>query len=176
MGYWKNQQVEGQRRSRGRRVSTAMPSSDVKIMEYFADAEKFNYDVKKWSQGTLGMLSVNVRRLTGIQKIFFFKKMKKYGRATAAAQKLRPDSLANSIKLTTRKNGYMGQIDRIGYTFPLHGIWLHHGVSRGHPASKPRRKVDWFNSVLDARISALAELSAKYFAEAAINYNNMKIR
>ena len=128
--------------------------------EYLAETQKFNVMANRWATITRGEMVQNVRTMTKKEKAEFFKYLR----------------LRNNIQVSTRKNGYMGQIDRISYKFPLHGIWIHHGVSRGHPASLPRKKVDWFNSVIERRIDELANNAAEFFANAVINYDRLKIR
>ena len=80
-----------------------------------------------------------------------------------------------------------GQINRVAFRFPKHGVFFAKGVGRGYKSekrrgaqSKPwthqRQPKDWFNSTLDQRIPILAEKLTNTMANAAVNATNAKIR
>lgn len=105
-------------------------------------------------------------------------------------------SLSRSLRMSAFKT--FGEIDRIAFTFSLHGIFLQKGVGRGYiskngivsrgshekrtdfkTVSGPivRKPVDWFNGPLYSRFEKLADIVAAYKADQAIiNFKRMKIQ
>lgn len=68
-----------------------------------------------------------------------------------------------------------GEIDLVSFKFPIHGIYTHHGVGRGHPASNKRKKTEWLNPVIDADMDSFADIVAKHYADASLNATRLKI-
>jgi len=68
-----------------------------------------------------------------------------------------------------------GEIDLISFKFPIHGIYAHHGVGKGHPASNKRDKMEWLNPVIDADIDRFANIVARHYADATLNATRLKI-
>lgn len=83
-----------------------------------------------------------------------------------------PQSLKNSVTLKTRTRA--GIIDRISFGMPRSGIFVHKGVSRGHPISNPRQAKKWFDIPTDKNIGKLQDI----IAENDVNYvvNNLEIK
>lgn len=92
--------------------------------------------------------------------------------------KRRPElKLSGSIRSKTRKMD--GEIDTITFSFERHGVFVHKGVGRGYPiggggviknkSEEPRRKVEWFNPILDADMPELANRIAEINADAVLN-------
>ena len=114
------------------------------------------------------------------------------------------EPLARSFRMNTSKT--FGEIDRIGFSFSLHGVFLQKGVGRGYiskngvvmrgerinhsrnpktkstdfrtiPGVISRRKLDWFNGPLQSRFENLSDLVAEHKADQAIlNFKRMKIQ
>ena len=68
-----------------------------------------------------------------------------------------------------------GEIDLVSYKFPIHGIYAHHGVGQGHPASNKRKQLEWLNPVIDADMDRFANIVAKHYADATLNATRLKI-
>lgn len=66
-----------------------------------------------------------------------------------------------------------GEIDRISFNMPRHGIFVHLGVGRGTPKSKigqtKRQAKEWFNPVIEKEIDKLADGLAENTAETISN-------
>ncbi len=54
-----------------------------------------------------------------------------------------PRSLKNSLTVKFRTRN--GMIDKISFGMPRSAIFLHKGVSRGHPINNPRTAKKWFD-------------------------------
>jgi len=74
--------------------------------------------------------------------------------------------LKDSIHTGTHKD--YGQIDSVNIKFERHGVFVHKGVSRGHPITNPREKTDWFNPELEKHIPELANRLAEINADLAV--------
>jgi hypothetical protein len=136
--------------------------------------EKYNEDVKRQAFNTRRRIKSMAMRMTVRGKTQLLKEVKS-ARARSALLKRIKEDVVLSRGIFTNFGKVYGEIDRIGYKFPLHGIYMHHGVSRGHPAGSPRKRKDWFNRVLDDDIPKLADVVAKHYADAALNSTRMKI-
>ena len=82
--------------------------------------------------------------------------------------------LADSIAAKTKEE--YGAIERVSFTFERHGVFVHKGVSRGHPITSPREKIEWFNPVIERYVPELANKLAELNADAAVDATKMKIR
>ena len=115
--------------------------------------------------------------------------------------------LAKALRFKLRKDP-LGVLNRIGFSFPRHGVFFQKGVGRGYVMEggvvvrgrKPtktetlyakaknrdlhrivttgeikRHPADWFNSIMDNNIPALADMVAKYMADASVNATRMRI-
>jgi len=91
------------------------------------------------------------------------------------------------LRMTHQYFRQYGEINRISFRFPKHGVFFAKGVGRGYKSEKGivrkvspgpirRQPKDWFNSTLDQRIPILAEKLANTMANAAVNATNVKIR
>jgi hypothetical protein len=136
--------------------------------------EKYNEDVKRQAFNTRRRIKSMAMRMTVRGKTQLLKEVKSARARNAMMRRIKEDVVLSRGIFTNFGKVY-GEIDRIGYKFPLHGIYLHHGVSRGHPAGNPRKRKDWFNRILDDDIPKLADVVAKHYADAALNSTRMKI-
>ena len=142
------------------------------MTEIIENIESFNKDIVSWGHRT---------RQTILGKI-------PKGRHASGAKE---EPLARSFRMNTSKT--FGEIDRIGFSFSLHGVFLQKGVGRGYiskrnpktkstdfrtiPGVISRRKLDWFNGPLQSRFENLSDLVAEHKADQAIlNFKRMKIQ
>lgn len=84
-----------------------------------------------------------------------------------------PKALKNNITLKFKKDRD-GMLNRISYGMPRSGVFVHKGVSRGHPISNPRTAKHWFDIPTEANMPDLQ----KIVAENDVTYviNNLKIK
>ena len=73
-------------------------------------------------------------------------------------------------KLTQRN----GLTNKISYSMPRSAVFLHKGVSRGHPKTNPRQAKEWFNPVVDKNLDELADIVADGQGTLVINAINIK--
>ena len=155
------------------------------MTEIIENIESFNKDIVSWGHRT---------RQTILGKI-------PKGRHASGAKE---EPLARSFRMNTSIT--FGEIDRIGFSFSLHGVFLQKGVGRGYiskngvvmrgerinhsrnpktkstdfrtiPGVISRRKLDWFNGPLQSRFENLSDLVAEHKADQAIlNFKRMKIQ
>jgi len=83
-----------------------------------------------------------------------------------------------------------GEVSGVSFGFPRHGVFVQKGVGRGYqmqagkvvrvaksaPTGNTRQPVDWFNSVIDSQVPALADKIADIHADLAVNATNFKIK
>ena len=138
------------------------------------DIEKYNADIRRQALNTRRRIKSSVARMTVKGKTQLLQEVKSAKARKAMLQRIK-DDVVMSRGIFTNFGKMYGEIDRVGYKFPLHGIFLHHGVSRGHPASSPRRQKDWFNHILDEDFPKMADIVAKHYADASLNATRMKI-
>ena len=62
-----------------------------------------------------------------------------------------------------------GIVNKVGISMPKSAVFLHKGVSKGHPISNPRRAKAWFNPVVDRNIGKLTEIAAKHSVNFIVN-------
>jgi hypothetical protein len=75
-------------------------------------------------------------------------------------------SLRNSLGYRVDKHN--GNIEKVAFTFPRHGIFLEHGVGKGRPVRSPKAqasKKPWLSVVLPDAIEELAEILAEEYAD-----------
>jgi len=119
------------------------------------DQQQFNDDITKWTKDGLKAAKTEINSL-GIVHL---------------PNSPNPVPLAKAIKSSTKKQ--LGLINRISYQFPRSGVFVHKGVSRGHPASNPRKAKPWFHAI-DKRVDELADIVSN--GQANLVVNNLSIR
>ena len=97
--------------------------------------------------------------------------------------KQKETKLADSIGSTTSKQ--YGAIDRVGFKFERHGVFVHKGVGRKYPITGPqdiknpsgrvRVAVEWFNPELEKYVPELADTLARINADLALNATKLHI-
>ena len=93
-------------------------------------------------------------------------------------------------KLTTigyRVRSKDGDIDRVSFQFPLHGIFIEYGVGRGQPRDQKKRTamisyirrqpVEWVDEPIDRHLNEFADMVAEYSGDRMlVNVWNSKIK
>lgn len=120
------------------------------------DIDNMNERIKQWDEKDLNDLRSEMDRL-GIQH------------SKNSPNKI-PLRKALKSKLTQRN----GLTNKIAYSMPVSSIFLHKGVSRGHPKSNPREAKEWFNPVVDKNLDELADIVADEQGTMVINAINIK--
>ena len=156
MGYWKNNFYGG-----ASPVAFAN-SRSVSITEQYKIDKEQNAAVLKWVPKVRRNLKTSAMQFT---------KGKTVSMVTRGTQT--EGKLANSIRSKTGKD--YGVIELVTFQFERHGVFVHKGVSSGHPISNPREATEWFNPILEKYIPELADRIADINADAALNATRMTI-
>lgn len=71
-----------------------------------------------------------------------------------------------------------GIVNVVNFKFPRYMVFVHKGVSRGHPISNPRQAKEWFNPVLERNLDKLADIVADNTADLMVNtaFDKLKIK
>jgi len=133
-----------------------------------ADINKYNKELRSWAAKTRWQLKAGAASKT------------KKGKTKTRISK---DKFGNSFKETILskdiryniKKAY-GEVERIGFTFPRHGVFFQKGVGNKHGIANPRTSVDWFNAVIERNITELENIVAKYYEVAAVNATQILIQ
>jgi hypothetical protein len=142
-----------------------------------SDTSVFNGILLRWK---------NTVRRSAISNVL---KMSGHGKAGAFSKILTHKTegkLAQSIQSNTRKD--YGEISMVGFDFPRHGVFFHHGVGRGWeriggkvvrtakgPMKAARIPKNWINSEIDRTISKLADDLVMVKADAVVKATRVKI-
>lgn len=129
---------------------------------YSEAMEIVNSEIRTWTSATQAAMRNNIRAMSTKGK-------------------------GDLLRMTHEYFREFGQINRVAFRFPKHGVFFAKGVGRGYkstngivrkvsPGPIRRQPKDWFNSTLDQRIPILAEKLANTMANAAVNATNAKIR
>jgi hypothetical protein len=139
---------------------------------------QFNDDVKRWSNSTAFALKSSIRSMVE-----------------------RDVSLSDSLKAKIYYDRtYAKEANRIGFSFAREGIYIHKGAGKGqggyigghwidrHGERKERAKssaglqgtgnrrpIRWFDTVLDRRLSELADIVSEYSATLQVDATNLYI-
>lgn len=80
--------------------------------------------------------------------------------------------LAQEISLRARTKEFVrrkgGEVEKVGYAFPRHGIFLVHGVGKGRPVGSEQAKraaKDWLTPELDLLLDEIGDLVADGYAD-----------
>lgn len=120
------------------------------------ELDDINDDIRKWSDDNLADLKAMLVQLN----------VKHYKRSP------NKQSLSEALKQKFRQK--FGVIDTISYKMPRSAIFLHKGVSKGHPISNPRQAKEWFNPVVDKNIEKLGDVLAETSGNLVVNNLNIK--
>jgi len=135
-------------------------------MSVKVDTTKYKGDVRKWSRKQLNELKRNVRVLTNNEKHILIKTIRIKG--TGGALKSRNEAMKLLDSLSAKVKTRFDLPERVIFPFVRHGVFIAKGVSRGHPVSNPRKKIDWFETSIDSGINELADIIVKHQADAAV--------
>lgn len=81
-------------------------------------------------------------------------------------------SLKSVLKTSIHRS--FGVADRISYKMPRSAVFLHKGVSKGHPISNPRQAKEWYTPIVEKNIEKLTDILSDRSANLVIN--NLKIK
>lgn len=129
------------------------------------DYEAINAAIRSWTGATQNVLKSNISMMSNKGK-------------------------GELLRLTHEYFRAFGEINRISFRFPKHGVFFQKGVGRGYRSKNgnvykvsPSRTIgmnrqpkDWFNSTLDERVPLLGEMLADKMANAVVNAMNAQIK
>jgi hypothetical protein len=109
-------------------------------------------------------------------------------RGSFVQRSARQEPSITNIKAKVLKTA--GEVSGVGFAFPRHGVFVQKGVGRGYQmqagkvvrvaksaaTGNTRQPVDWFNSIIDSQVPALADKIAGIHADLAVNATNFKIK
>jgi hypothetical protein len=122
----------------------------------YADIEQYNNEVANWAKDTDSALKSNIDGL-GIKRYPYSQN---------------PVPLRNVIKARLAKK--FDLVNRVVYRMPRSAVFVHKGVSRGHPISNPRKPKEWYNPVVENRVDALGNIAANASGNLIVNGLNIK--
>ena len=134
----------------------------------------FNRDVTNQAHTTRRRIVGRISRMTVRGKTELLKKVQSpRARQSLLARMQSEGVLQRSFFVKMGKEE--GEIDLVSFKFPIHGIYAHHGVGKGHPASNKRNRLDWLNPIIDSDIDTFADIVARHYADATLNATRLKI-
>jgi hypothetical protein len=116
-----------------------------------ADVDKYNEQVKAWTDETKALL-VSTADSLGV----------KHARNSQ-------DSVSLQRSIKGRTSQQTGVTNKVSFTFNRSMVWLQKGVSRGHPKTNPRQIKDVFNGPLEKQLEILADIVADAQGDMIIN-------
>lgn len=120
------------------------------------DISEMDNEIVQWNKHNVDDLKARLKQLN----------VKHYKRSP------NPVPLIRALKSTLRKNA--GLTDRISYKMPRSAVFLHKGVSKGHPITNPRTAKEWYTPIVDQNIEKLHDIIADGGGNLVIN--NFKIQ
>ena len=143
-------------------------------MSELVKTKAFNRDLTNQAHTTRRRIVGRISRMTVKGKTELLKKVQSpQARQSLLARMQSEGVLQRSFFVKMGKQE--GEIDLISFKFPIHGIYAHHGVGKGHPASNKRKQLEWLNPVIDADMDRFADIVAKHYADATLNATRLKI-
>ena len=140
----------------------------------FLNTQKFNAELVNQTHSTRRRIIGRIMRMSVKGKTHLLKKVQSTRARTAILKQIQSEGVLNR-SLFAKLGKRDGEIDLVSFKFPIHGIYAHHGVSKGHPASNKRNKLEWLNPVVDEDIGKFADIVAKHYADATLNATRIKI-
>ena len=132
------------------------------------DDAAFNQDIKSWANDVKNQLASSASGKT--RKGKRNSRIKKTEEGKEVLEKILSKDIKYNIRIID------GTIERIGFSFPRHGVFWAKGVSKSHSVKNPRAKVDWFNSVLERNLPELEDIITNYYADAVVNATAVLIK
>lgn len=150
-------------------------STDPKTMT----ADEYNERVQAWNQRLRSLATQSLMLLTNEEKQQAMKKRYrkavKTARSTGAASTMEQPLIAS---LKAREFQRYGEIYGISQSFSRHGVFVHYGVSKGHPAKgssmvmtgsgKSRKPFDWINKHVHDTLPELEQIVMEYYGDKSI--------
>ena len=146
---------------------------------HLTTADEYNEKVKAWNEKLRSRIISTLMLLTNEQKQKVAKKLYRSSR-----QKWKPagDTSTPTMEqplipsLKSREFTSYGEVYGISQSFSLHGIYVHYGVGRGHPAGSDsmvqtgsaRKPFDWLNKNIIALGPELEHIVAEYYGDKAL--------
>jgi hypothetical protein len=139
--------------------------------------EMFTEEARKWASVVTTKLRANAAKFKHGKENKRTYTAKKYNRKTGETKNatVYEKVLKNAINHKTRKDRD-GNLDRISFNFPLHGIYRAFGVGRGQPASGSKKKQalkirvkrtmsDWISQPIEQDVEKIANIAANYYGD-----------
>lgn len=118
--------------------------------------------IKGWSKKARQQMKINVRKKTS--------NVQAWREALALERGITTENLNDSIRY--KIYSHFGLPYRIAFPFAKHGFFLQVGASRGHPyKTNPRRKVDWYETVMEKRVPTLADIVMENTGDRAMRFS-----
>jgi len=141
---------------------------------HLTTADEYNEKVKAWNTRLRSQIISSLMLLTNEEKQKAVKKLYRSSRQRAKLNDSSPtieEPLIPSLK--SRVFTSYGEAYGISQSFALHGIYVHYGVGRGHPAGsrsmvtngKARKPYDWLNKNVIALGPELEHIVAEYYGD-----------
>jgi hypothetical protein len=134
----------------------------------------FNRDLINQAQSTRRKIVGRISRMTVKGKTDLLKKVQSAKARQNLLNRIQSEKVLKT-NLFTKFGKRDNEIDLISFKFPIHGIYAHHGVGKGHPASNKRKQLLWLNPVIDSDMDRFANIVAKHYADASLNATRLKI-
>ncbi|HRH61021.1 MAG TPA: hypothetical protein PL045_10655 [Chitinophagaceae bacterium] len=116
-----------------------------------ADIENLNTDIEIWGDKNFANIKSEIPAL-GIQHYPYSRN---------------PKPLAQALRQKLSKR--FSLINKISYSMPRSGVFVHKGVSRGHGKNNPRQAKEWFNPVLNKDLDELGDIVAEGQGNLVVN-------
>ena len=111
---------------------------------------KMNLEIKGWAKDTTGDLKREFKRLNIVH------------REDSPSKEAAVDLLLNKFGQRA------GMVNKVSFKFPRHMVFVHKGVGKGRPISKPGTAKEWFNPKMDQDIEKLADIVADNQADIVV--------
>jgi hypothetical protein len=120
------------------------------------DIQELNSNIAGWDRTNMRDLKSELNRL-GVKH-----------------RKNSPNKISLQKALKSRLRQKSGLTDRISYSMPRSAIFLHKGVSKGHPITNPRQAKEWYSPIVDRNIEHLVDIVAEGGGNLIINNIDIK--
>ena len=139
--------------------------------EHIKTAEEFNREVRGWGNRVRKQAAANAAA-------FPHGKRAPHSYSKGRWAGITEGRLKNSIKTTSHK--VYGEMDGVGFKFPVHGIFRAYGVGNGQPRHgratksgraastriyRKRTPADWINPPIESNMPELADIVADYYGD-----------
>lgn len=153
----------------------------------YSDIEAMNADIREWGNKVLNALRASAKNISGIDKHEFLKALRKAKSDDIKQINELMLSIAGGLHVNFyRQKKTDNSIYRVGFGFPSHGIFISQGIygkekgmkrnEEGNPSKKNiKRKINWFNPVVEHYIDQLADIIVKHDHNAVLNALNIFI-